>query len=103
MKKKRYFGLVFIMCAVLLSAGCQNGGTNSSGSAETDRSAVKKQSTDIREQAYHAFMDAVDENNIGRLKQETGSLNQFRLHLGISSSARNTLNGIWDDYANRKR
>ena len=74
-----------------------------SGSAETDRSAVKKQSTDIREQAYHAFMDAVDENNIGRLKQETGSLNQFRLHLGISSSARNTLNGIWDDYANRKR
>ncbi len=74
-----------------------------SGSAETDRSAVKKQSTDIREQAYHAFMDAVGENNIGRLKQETGSLNQFRLHLGISSSARNTLNGIWDDYANRKR
>ena len=47
-------------------------------------------------------MDAVSEKNGGRLKQEKGSLNQFQLDLGISLSARNTLNGIWDYYANLK-
>ena len=59
-----------------------------------------KQSAGVKEQAYHAFMDAVSEKNSGLLKQEKGSLNQFRLNLGISLSARNTLNGIWDYYAN---
>lgn len=62
----------------------------------------EKQSTGVKEQAYHAFMDAVSEKNSGLLKQEKGSLNQFRLNLGISPSARNTLNGIWDYYANLK-
>ena len=62
----------------------------------------EKQSTGVKEQAYHAFMNAVSEKNSGRLKQEKGSLNQFRLNLGISPSARNTLNGIWDYYANLK-
>lgn len=66
-----------------------------SGGSEKEAAAVK-------EQAYHAFMDAVSEKNGGRLKQEKGSLNQFRLDLGISPSARNTLNGIWDYYANLK-
>ena len=66
-----------------------------SGGSEKEAAAVK-------EQAYHAFMDAVSEKNGGRLKQEKGSLNQFRLDLGISLSARNTLNGIWDYYANLK-
>ncbi len=56
----------------------------------------------MKEQAYRAFMDAVSEKNGGRLKQEKGSLSQFRLDLGISPSARNTLNGIWDYYANLK-
>lgn len=60
----------------------------------------EKQSTGVKEQAYHAFMDAVSEKNSGLLKQEKGSLNQFRLDFGISSSVRNTLNGIWDYYAN---
>ena len=60
-----------------------------SGGSEKEAAAVK-------EQAYHAFMGAVSEKNGGRLKQEKGSLNQFRLDLGISPSARNTLNGIWD-------
>ena len=66
-----------------------------SGGSEKEAAAVK-------EQAYHAFMGAVSEKNGGRLKQEKGSLNQFRLDLGISPSARNTLNGIWDYYANLK-
>lgn len=60
----------------------------------------EKQSAGVKEQAYHAFMDAVSEKNSGLLKQEKGSLNQFRLDFGISPSARNTLNGIWDYYAN---
>lgn len=66
-----------------------------SGGSEKEAAAVK-------EQTYHAFMDAVSEKNGGRLKQEKGSLNQFQLDLGISLSARNTLNGIWDYYANLK-
>lgn len=36
------------------------------------------------------------------LTKEKDSLNQFWLNLGISSSARNTLNRIWDCYANLK-
>ena len=66
-----------------------------SGGSEKEAAAVK-------EQAYHAFMDAVSEKNGGRLKQEKSSLNQFRLDLGISSSARNTLNRVWDYFANLK-
>ena len=66
-----------------------------SGGSEKEAAAVK-------EQAYHAFMDAVSEKNGGRLKQEKGSLNQFQLDLWISLSARNTLSGIWDYYANLK-
>jgi len=66
-----------------------------SGGSEKEAAAVK-------EQAYHAFMGAVSEKNGGRLKQEKGSLSQFRLDLGISPFARNTLNGIWDYYANLK-
>ena len=66
-----------------------------SGGSEKEAAAVK-------EQAYRAFMDAVSEKNGGRLKQEKSSLNQFRLDLGISSSARNTLNRVWDYFANLK-
>lgn len=62
----------------------------------------EKEAAVVKEQAYRAFMDAVSEKNGGRLKQEKGSLSQFRLDLGISPSARNTLNGIWDYYANLK-
>ncbi len=47
-----------------------------SGGSEKEAAAVK-------ERAYHAFMDAVSVKNDGRLKQEKGSLNQFRLDLGI--------------------
>ncbi len=62
----------------------------------------EKEAAVVKEQAYRAFMDAVSEKNGGRLKQEKGSLSQFRLDLGISPFARNTLNGIWDYYANLK-
>ena len=62
----------------------------------------EKEAAVVKEQAYRAFMDAVSEKNGGRLKQEKGSLSQFRLDLGISPSARNALNGIWDYYANLK-
>ena len=65
-------------------------------------SSSEKEAAVVKEQAYRAFMDAVSEKNGGRLKQEKGSLSQFRLDLGISPSARNTLNGIWDYYANLK-
>ncbi len=73
-----------------------------SGGLEKETAAVKKQSTDRKEQAYHAFMDAINEKNSRLLKQEKGSLSNFRLDFGISSSARNALNGIWDYYANLK-
>ena len=62
----------------------------------------EKEAAVVKEQAYRAFMGAVSEKNGGRLKQEKGSLSQFRLDLGISPSARNALNGIWDYYANLK-
>lgn len=77
-------------------------GGSKSGSLEKEAAAVKKQSAGVKEQAYQAFMNAVREKNSGLLQQEKGSPNQFRLNLGISDSARNTLNGIWDYYANLK-
>ncbi len=74
-----------------------------SGGAQAQETAVKNKSTNIREQAYNAFMSAVSEENIGRLKQETGSLNSVRLNLDISASDRNVLNSIWDYNAQLKR
>ena len=65
-------------------------------------SDAQKETADVKEQAYHAFMSAVSEENIGLLEQEKGSLNHIRLDLGISSFERNALNGIWDYYANLK-
>lgn len=71
-----------------------------SSGTETDASATKKQNTDIKEQAYNAFISAINKENIGLLKQKQGDLNNLHLNLGISSSTRNILNGIWDYYAN---
>ncbi len=73
-----------------------------SSAAKTETATAKKQNADTEEQAYNAFMSAINEKNSGLLKQEKGSLNHFRLDLGISPSERNTLNGIWDYYANLK-
>lgn len=72
-------------------------------SQKEDRvSSTKNQSTHIKEQAYHAFMSAINDENSELLKNETGSFNHFRLNLGISSFERNILNSIWDYYANKK-
>lgn len=74
-----------------------------SSGAKTETSSTKEQITDIKEQAYHAFMSAISTENSRLLEQKTGSLNHFHLNLGISSSARDVLNSIWDYYANIKQ
>ena len=74
-----------------------------SSNSETEKSETKNQNAGVKEQAYKAFMSAISKENGGMLKQKTGSLNHFRLNLGVSSSARNVLNGIWDYYANIKK
>lgn len=73
-----------------------------SGGAKTQETAAEKQDAGIREQAYSALMSAISGENSGLLKQKTGSLNHFRLNLGIPSSARDFLNSIWDYHANLK-
>lgn len=74
-----------------------------SSKSETEKNVTKNQNTEVKEQAYNVFMSAISKENSGMLKQKTGSLNHVRLNLGVSSSARNVLNGIWDHYANMKR
>lgn len=74
-----------------------------SSNSETEKSETKNLNAGVKEQAYKAFMSAISKENSGMLKQKTGSLNHFRLNLGVSSSARNVLNGIWDYYANMKQ
>ncbi|MDE6714178.1 MAG: hypothetical protein K2K20_10615, partial [Lachnospiraceae bacterium] len=72
------------------------------GNANTEDPTTKNQVTDVKEQAYNALMSAINEENIILLKKEKGSLNHFQLNLGISSSARNVLNSVWDYHANLK-
>lgn len=55
----------------------------------------------IKDMVSQAFMSAVSDENRVALAQQKGSLNHFKLNLGISSSVRNMLNGIWDYYANK--
>lgn len=71
--------------------------------SNTQTSTTKNQDTNVKDQAYNAFMSAISKENRGLLKQKTGNLNHFRLNLGISSSARDVLNNIWDYYANIKK
>lgn len=73
-----------------------------SSKSETEKATAKNQNTGIKEQAYNAFMSAINKENSGMLKQQTGRLNHVRLNLGISSSERNVLNSVWDYYANLK-
>ena len=74
-----------------------------SSNSETEKSETKNQNAGVKEHAYKAFMSAISKENGEMLRQKTGSLNHFRLNLGVSSSARNVLNGIWDYYANIKK
>ena len=55
----------------------------------------------IKDMVLQAFMSAVSDENRVTLAQQEGSLRHFRLNLGVSSSARNMLNGIWDFYASK--
>lgn len=73
-----------------------------SSGKEMKAPTAQNQNTGIKEQAYHAFISAINEENSELLKNKTGSLNHFRLKLGLSSFERNILNGIWDYYANKK-
>jgi len=74
-----------------------------SSGAKAEISSTKEQNTGVKEQAYNAFMSAISTENSRLLEQKTGSLNYVRLNLGISSSARDILNSIWDYYANMKQ
>ena len=52
----------------------------------------------IKEQAYQAFMSAVNNENIRLLSQSKEGLSNIKLDFDISKSARNELNHIWDYY-----
>ena len=56
----------------------------------------------IKNMVSQAFLLAISDENRVSLAQQEGGLNHFKLNLGISSSARDMLNGIWDYYANRE-
>ena len=55
----------------------------------------------IKEMVSQAFLSAASDENRVLLAQQEGSLNHFKLNLGISSSARGMLNGVWAYYANK--
>ena len=57
----------------------------------------------MKEQAYQAFMSAVNNENIRLLLQSKDGLRNIRLSLGIPASERNELNRIWDYYANNNQ
>ncbi len=76
--------------------------TYHSSGKEMKAPTTQNQNTGIKKQAYRAFISAINEENSELLKNKTGSLNHFRLNLELSSFERNTLNGIWDYYANKK-
>lgn len=76
--------------------------TYHSSRKEMKAPTTQNQNTGVKEQAYRAFISAINEENSELLKNKTGSLNHFRLNLELSSFERNTLNGIWDYYANKK-
>lgn len=74
--------------------------TYHSKSADTVQSvsADNTGNSGMKEQAYQAFMSAVNNENIRLLSQSKDGLSNIKLDLGISRSARNELNHIWDYY-----
>lgn len=62
-----------------------------------------QESVDVVKAKFEKEEGTKSKENSGMLKQKTGSLNHFRLNLGVSSSARKVLNGIYDCYANMKQ
>ena len=82
------------------------GGTQDSGEQSVNKSQ-KNESTEYGEKGKitnivsQAFMSAISDENKSALVEHQGSLNHFKLDLGISTSVRSMLNGIWDYYANK--
>ncbi len=82
------------------------GGTQDSGE-ESANTSQKNETTEYGEKGKitnivsQAFMSAISDENKSALVEHQGSLNHFKLDLGISTSARDMLNGIWDYYANK--
>lgn len=76
--------------------------TYHSKSADTAQSvsADKTMKSGIKKQAYQAFMSAVNNENIRLLSKSKDGLSNIKLGLGITTSARNELNRIWDYYTN---
>ena len=56
----------------------------------------------IKDMVSKAFMSAISNENRMSLSKHEGSLNHFKLNLGISVSERDRLNGIWDFYATKR-
>lgn len=74
--------------------------TYHSKSADTAQSVSSDNTgkSGMKEQAYQAFMSAVNNENIRLLSQSKEGLSNIKLDLGISKSVRNELNHIWDYY-----
>ena len=83
----------------------RKGGTQVDGEQSVNKNQ-KSDSTEYGEKGKmtdmvsQAFMSAVSDENRISLAQQKGSLNHFKLNLGMLTSARSMLNGIWDYYAN---
>ena len=56
----------------------------------------------VKDMVSKAFMSAISDGNRRMLSQHEGSLNHFKLNLGISELERDRLNGIWNFYANKR-
>ena len=76
--------------------------TGQEATSETQILQAGYKKNEIKNQAYQAFMSAISGENRNMLLQEQGNLNQLKLNLSISSSARTQINSIWDYYANQK-
>ena len=56
----------------------------------------------VKDMVSKAFMSAIRDGNRRMLSQHEGSLNHFKLNLGISELERDRLNSIWNFYANKR-
>ena len=76
-------------------------GEQSANTSQKNTSTEYGEKGKITNIVSQAFMSAISDENKSALVEHQGSLNHFKLDLGISTSARDMLNGIWDYYANK--
>lgn len=76
-------------------------GEQSANTSQKNASTEYGEKGKITNIVSQAFMSAISEANESALVEHQGSLNHFKLDLGISTSARDMLNGIWDYYTNK--